>query len=323
MIELKYFITNLLNLNIMKVRSIVVVVFLVLGVTACQKEANPDLIGPLSDEPIFRDLPARVSSNVLKSTSVNQFEIYMAEYYTTGEGGEIGRTIFYSNNGNKQFGEDFVPELSIDGTSDVTYYIDGNRPTADVDVAISSAAISRAMSTWDAITCSDLGMTQVPYDGRATGFVSAVWGFGGSTNYAADVTHCGWMPGAFFDIIAPGGSNYILGMTFTLVFVDGDGNPTDVDNNKKADVAWREIYYNDEFTWNDGATYDIETVALHETGHGLSQAHFGKAFFTHHNGKLHFSPRALMNASYSGIQTQVLKTDIAGHCSIWANWPLN
>ena len=275
----------------MKVRSIVVVVFLVLGVTACQKETNPDLIGPLSDEPIFRDLPARVSSNVLKSTSVNQFEIYMAEYYTTGEGGEIGRTIYFSHNGNKQVGADFVPELSIDGTSDVTYYIDGNRPTADVGVATSSAAISRAMSTWDAITCSDLGMTQVPYDASTTtGFVSDFFGFGGSPDYVADVTHCGWLPGAFFDAIDPGGSNYILGITFTLIFVDGGGNPTDFDNNKKLDVAWREIYYNDEFTWNDGATYDIETIALHETGHGLSQDHFGKAFRTHHNYKLHFSP---------------------------------
>ena len=69
--------------------------------------------------------------------------------------------------------------------------------------------------------------------------------------------------------------------------------------------------------------FDIETVALHEAGHGLSQGHFGKKFRTDKNGKIHFSPRAVMNASYSGIQTEILKTDNAGHCSIWANWPQN
>ena len=54
---------------------------------------------------------------------------------------------------------------------------------------------------------------------------------------------------------------------------------------------------------------------------GLSQAHFGKLFRTDANGKLHFTPRAVMNAGYTGIQQQIGKTDNAGHCSNWANWP--
>ena len=70
--------------------------------------------------------------------------------------------------------------------------------------------------------------------------------------------------------------------------------------------------------WNDRSTYDIETVALHEAGHGLSQGHFGKAFRTVKNGKLHFSPRAVMNAAileFKLISKRLTKQDIAaiGH----------
>jgi hypothetical protein len=157
----------------------------------------------------------------------------------------------------------------------------------------------------------------------STGFVSALFGFGGSLDYVADVVHAGWLPGPFFDLLAPEGSTFILGVTFTIIFTDDNGNPVDTDNNKKADVAWREIYYNDAFAWADGSTYDVETIALHEAGHGLSQAHFGKAFLDNGGNKLHFAPRAVMNAAYSGIQTDIAKTDNGGHCSNWASWPNN
>jgi hypothetical protein len=75
------------------------------------------------------------------------------------------------------------------------------------------------------------------------------------------------------------------------------------------------VYYNDAFPCNVGSTYDIETVALHENGHALSQAHFGKAFRTSRNGKLHFSPREVMNAAYSCVQQRIGRTDNAGHYS--------
>ncbi len=67
---------------------------------------------------------------------------------------------------------------------------------------------------------------------------------------------------------------------------------------------------------------DIESIALHEMGHGLSQAHFGTLFRTPSNGKFHFSPMAVMNAGYVYIPWhELMATDIAGHCSIWASWP--
>ena len=154
-------------------------------------------------------------------------------------------------------------------------------------------------------------------------FISELFGFRGSYDYVADVVHAGWMGGGFFDLLAREGSTYILGVTFTIIFTDDAGNPTDIDNNGKLDVAWREIYYNDAFRWADGRHYDVETIALHEAGHGLSQAHFGQAFLDAGTGDLHFSPRAVMNAAYSGIQTAITETDNAGHCSNWAGWPNN
>ncbi len=66
-----------------------------------------------------------------------------------------------------------------------------------------------------------------------TAFVSELLGFGGSFDYFADVVHVGWLPGAFYDSIAPEGSTFILGIIFTIIFTDDDGNPVDVDNNNK------------------------------------------------------------------------------------------
>lgn len=309
----------------MKLKNVLFSIAAASAIVACQsEETNVDLIGPLPNDPVVIDLPASVASNARRSGPEQQVALYMAEYITSGASEEIGKTVFFSDRGNKQLDGDFVPALSLDGSPDISYYIDENRPSRDLSVETSSAAIRRAMATWDGIGCSYLGMTQVPSDKKTkTGFISELFGFRGSFNYVADVTHCGWLSGRFFDLLAEGGSEFILGVTFTIVFTDEDGNLIDTDNNNKYDVAWREIYYNDAFSWNDGSTYDVETIALHEAGHGLSQAHFGEAFLSGGNFKLHFSPRAVMNAAYSGVQTQILQSDNAGHCSNWAEWPAN
>ena len=90
-------------------------------------------------------------------------------------------------------------------------------------------------------------------------------------------------------------------------------------------MAFREIYYNDndEFNWgiDDISYFDIETVVAHEVGHGLSLGHFGMIFRNTGNEHLQFAPRAMMNAIYYDIQQELLGTDIASFCSIWASWP--
>lgn len=276
------------------------------------------------------------NSSIKSSKEINDnrsIAIYSAEYITTGENGKMGNIVFFNNRGNKQLGTDFVLGLALDitdGTNNISYYVDNQRASNNLDISISNSAIDRAMNTWNTITCSDMGIFEIPFNGDvSSGFVAKSFSddtefeFGGSFNYFADVVHAGWLSADFFDLLAEDGSNFILGVTFTLLFTDAEGNFLDLDNNGKFDVAIREIYYNDNFVWNDGNTLDVETVALHEAGHGLSQAHFGKAFWNISSEKFYFAPRAVMNAAYSGIQTMITKTDNAGHCSNWASWPKN
>ncbi len=179
--------------------------------------------------------------------------------------------------------------------------------------------MARAMETWDDVNCSSIPLVQLPDFGIDWGYVQWIVGGGGIPGWYADITHAGWF--SFFTVFGAGWGN-VLGVTFTYVWVSG-GEYTDIDNNKKLDVAFREIYYNNDFTWgiNTDSPIDVETVVLHETGHGLSQGHFGRIFRTEANGMLHFAPRAVMNAAYSGIQQELTGTDNGGHCSIWAHWP--
>lgn len=255
-------------------------------------------------------------------SSGSRVALYSAEYIYGPESDEAGSTVFFTHRGNKQLDADFVPEQSIDGTTDVSYYVDNNRATTDMTEPESEGAIDASMDTWDEVKCSDLGLTKIPFDGRPTGFIAALVNFpGGSFDYVADVTQCGWLPEPFYSGVL--GSSNILAVTFTIIFIDENNLPLDADNDGKTDVAWREIYYNEGYTWsNDGSGIDLETVSLHEAGHGLSQAHFGKVHGTS-NGKVHFSPRAVMNAGYSGINRTINGTDKAGHCSNWGNWPNN
>ncbi|THH39460.1 hypothetical protein [Neolewinella litorea] len=285
---------------------------------ACEQEPIVDTIAMATPEAIYADLPTP-GGKLGKSADGIRYEVVKAEYITAGDSDEMGNTVFFNNRGNKQLDYDFAPGLSGDGTDAISYYIDEARPSQDVPSELSSAAIGRAMDTWDEATCSDLGMFRIASDGRPTGFVSNLLGYGGSYEYVADVVHNGWMPASFFQQLFGNSGRSVLGVTFTLVAVDAQGDLVDINNDRKPDVAWREIYYNDRFNW--ATSIDIETVALHEAGHGLSQGHFGKAFRKESTGKVQFSPRAIMNAAYSGLQTEVDGTDNAGHCSIWGNWP--
>jgi len=301
-----------------KTFSAIVLLILAFG---CEQGDDVLRLVAVDDSPIFRDLPASASARRSRDA---KYDVLAAEYITSGESGQIGRLIFFKDVGNKQLDFDFVPGLTLDGTNGVSYYIDESRPSEDLSVVLSSAAITRAMNTWEDVTCSQPSIYQTPFSRKiSTGFVSKLLGYGGSYEYVADVVHAGWLPGSFFDELAEDGSTYILGVTFTIIFTDENGDPVDTDNNGKYDVAWREIYYNDAFAWADGRHYDVETIALHEAGHGLSQGHFGSAFLDAGSGQLHFSPRAVMNAAYSGIQTQITETDNAGHCSNWSSWPEN
>ena len=176
----------------------------------------------------------------------------------------------------------------------------------------------------------DAGTTTATDDLDDVGLVQWFEGFGGKPLFAGgSILHAGILPSAFFEVIGgpePGGGEEILGVTFTFTWIN---NP-DLNQNGKLDVAFKEIYINDGFNWQDepndvlfNGVYDFETVVLHEVGHGLNQEHFGKLFGTIANGKLHYAPYALMNAGYTITQREITATDNAGHCSNWGDWPNN
>jgi hypothetical protein len=250
--------------------------------------------------------------------------IALAEWITDASTGEIGRTVYFADIGNKQLSSHWVPgDPNRDYRTDITWADDQVDKSDDLPLSETNAAIDRAMDTWDNVQCSTIPLEKVNDYGLDLGYVQYLVGMGGVYGWLADITHAGWLNKAFFNAIAPpDGGDYILGATFTFIWVDDQtGDPTDMDNNGKNDVAFREIYYNNSFHWAIDANYDVESIALHEVGHGLSQAHFGTAFRTTSDNKLHFSPRTVMNAGYSGVQQELTGTDTAGHCSIWASWP--
>lgn len=300
---------------------------LVAAAGACEQEppTTPDALRPSfsrarattnpTDEAL-RQLMATINAGL--AAEGKNYEVAIAEWIAGPGTEEVGRTVFFSDRGNKQLGAHFVPgDLRRGGNVGITYIIDQTEAAIDgLTAAETSAAIDRAMGTWEAQKCSEIPIAKAAdVPGLDLGVVEFLLGLGGSPFFFADVTHAGWLPAGVF---LP---DNVLGATFTFMFIDADGEPTDINNDGKIDVAFREILYNDFFAWAINADIDVETVALHEVGHGLSQAHFGAAFRTDANGKVHFAPRAVMNAAYSGVQQDLVGTDNGGHCSIWASWP--
>ena len=257
--------------------------------------------------------------NVKLEADSSMFRLGELDYLTPDDTQEVGQTIFF-NNRVKQLGAHFVPgDPRRGGRANITYLVDQAEGAIDgLTVGQTTAAIDRAMATWNGVDCSTIPITKLPdIPGLDLGLIETQLGQTGGPFFLADITHAGWLPAN----VLPAN---VIGVTFTFIFVDpATGAPSDIDNNGKADVAFREILYNDRFVWSINGNIDVQTVALHESGHGLSQGHFGKAFGTDANGKIHFAPLAVMNAAYSGVQQDLKGTDNGGHCSIWGSWPNN
>eukprot|EP01083_Nonionella_stella_P265133 898489_1 len=85
----------------------------------------------------------------------------------------------------------------------------------------------------------------------------------------------------------------------------------------EGEIAFAEIYFNDDFSWDIleesvPNVYDVETVALHELGHALSQSHF------HPSGKS--ISEVVMTPVYFGVNHDLHGVDIGAHCAKWAQW---
>lgn len=292
--------------------------------TASGPRRSPDALAsnaPAADISTFMD-----DANAELARGSASVRLAMAEYITLEGSAAAGQTVVQKDIGNKQLSVSFVPRDPrrtgwsglFGATDDISYAIDQTGdalPTGgQLTAAAATAAIVRGMDTWDNVSCSDLPLVRNPDYGLDIGYVAwlSTGGAAGSPFVFADVQHAGFRDLDF----GPG----ILGVTFTFLFTDATGAPTDIDNDGKADAAFREIYYDPSWTWRNGAGIDVESIALHEAGHGLSQGHFGN-IVVRHIGTFDANPRAVMNAFYQAPYTSLAGTDQGGHCSIWASWP--
>ena len=288
-------------------------------VSTAPEAADGPLLAKVADAgPNFVD-----ATNLMLAEAGSEYRIAYVELITTTPQFANPNIIIARDVGNKRLDFEFIPgdprRIGLDedpNTIDVLVDLVDAEATG-LDANATTAAIATAMGTWDAATCSELGMSfaPVPMD---LGLVQNILGFGGGPA-VPDVMHAGWLPGDFFDAIVEDGSTFVLGATFTLTFTEGD-----LDMDGLPDLAAREIYYNNAFGWTDSGgpgLIDAETIALHEAGHALSQAHFGKVFVNSRTEEVVFSPRAVMNAVYSGPNRTLDGTDRAGHCGLWGSWP--
>lgn len=187
-----------------------------------------------------------------------------------------------------------------------------------------TASVASAFATWDNQTCSTLDINEREWGG--TTFPSAILDVGLPADpYEANINIIGFLPGTLFDaVLGAGSSESVLGVTFTFVFVNPDDSPTDINHDGRDDTAFKEMWFNNDFTWTTtglGSDIDVQTVALHEIGHALEMGHFGKIFGTLGNLKLHVAPRAVMNAVILGTLRSPLGSDNASFCGNWASWP--
>lgn len=217
------------------------------------------------------------------------------------------------------------PRRLADGEN-ITYLVDQSdgATASGLTAAQTEAALDSALTTWEADKClKKVDIVKRADSGADPDIFDAFFGFGGFGNpFLADIVEAGWLPKAYFDAVGgPGGGNGILAFSVSFIFVDGIGNPTDINGDNRLDTALNEVYYNDNFgspgprmgnPWGINIVLpgiDVETVGLHENGHSLGVGHFGPP------------PDAVMNPIYAGIRQSPLSPDSAGMCAVWASWP--
>ena len=246
------------------------------------------------------------------------YMVVEVEFYTIGYGQPPHRILM---NGYRWV--PFDPYRGAQG-DDITYLVVQSGTASGLGGTDTDAAIHRAMETWntqkslakvDIVGCSDPGTDVTVYDGY--------FGYGFGDPFVADIVHAGWYPEEFFNAVdPPNGGDNILAMAVTFIWVDALGLPTDINGDNYFDTAFVEIYYNDNFgaplgtrpdnPWGIDADLpgvDVETVALHESGHALGLGHFGPP------------PSAVMNPYYSGICHEPAAVDKAGMSALWRSWP--
>lgn len=207
------------------------------------------------------------------------------------------------------------------GNTNITYnqfpgfqLANGVLPTAEIH--------DDAFDRWEnEATCGGVNLIKQENPGI---FNSAILSISGVTGDPfSDINILGHVPPFVFELV--GLSENTLGVAFTFIFLDENGDPTDIDNDNLADTSLKEVWYNDGYTWtNDPANnpddIDLASVITHEIGHTLEAGHFGSGIFNQKKGTIRYNPRAVMNALYFEPLSDLQKTDRASYCNTFSNW---
>ena len=122
------------------------------------------------------------------------YRVAYAEYFTTTDGPEFGRTVYASNRGNKQLSSHWVPgdpRRSWNGPGTFISYINDlseGATASGLTAAQTDAAIGSAMDTWEAQTCSTIPLVDFGSYNFDFGYVQFLLGMGGSPFIFADLT---------------------------------------------------------------------------------------------------------------------------------------
>lgn len=255
----------------------------------------------------------------------------MAEYLADPASGQAGRTVyFFKGLGNGHEFADFVyadpRRMAINGGNPgVTYGVKTGFPSADPNLTNQFWWMREAIETWNRESCVRTPLIENQVDPNRPGI--SVGGFD-MTQLEADITVVGF-DGAG-TLFWPGSWDLAVTLTYYYASFGDEGFvPSDVDGNGKADVAFKEIYFNDAFDWSDNGMegmqpnnvqlFDLPTVALHEAGHATGAAHFG--YSRPIRDEVVISPLTVMNPIYAGNRRSLTGHDRAVNCSNWAQWP--
>ena len=230
---------------------------------------------------------------------------------------ETGTTI-YANNRTLQLSYVWVQgDPRRGGAEGLTYLVDeshayGYTRTDYPAKTYLGGHFDATFDAWTGLECNKLDLVRVPDTGVDPSYFDyPAIPDGAPVLGMADIVVAGWraLP------------KFVLGVTYTWVFVDGAG-ATDINGDGRRDTARTEIWYALGYYWtvNDVAGIDLASVAIHENGHAVGLGHFGQIFRSDANGKLHFSPRAIMNAAYVSRMQDLQGTDEASFCANYSSW---
>lgn len=225
------------------------------------------------------------------------------------------------------------------------YRIDRTELPPGISWEDTEAAIESAVATFNQVQCGkNFELVRVDAElGTDLGFIQSEVDFGGSPAPMADITFAGWVPEPFFDAVGlPGSMGVALPVVFevpddSLVWgldvLDPTREFTDINGDRKHDLFATEIYFNaganyvvDDPRGNTLFFIDLESIVLHELGHALGMAHFGRTkFILDGDGNLvdvilNENSANLMNTNNFFIKRDLSGSDNGSFCGLYGNW---